>query len=136
MDWFTAVPKAPPPARSTRPSGSSSADEWYRRGRWAAAVSFQVFVSGFQISVARTPEDCVTPSEEVPPPEAITVPSGSEVSVWYERGKCIGAASCHAGLGTVMSMVAARLLTTRFGNSGSPHVPDLRILPGRYITAL
>ena len=76
------------------------------------------------------------PSEEVPPPEARTVPSGSEVSVWYERGKCMGVASCQAGLAAVMSIVAARLLTTRFGNSGSPQVPDLRILPGRYITAL
>ena len=35
-----------------------------------------------------------------------------------------------------MSIVAARLVTSRLGKSGSAQVPDLRILPGRYITAL
>ena len=34
-----------------------------------------------------------------------------------------------------MSMTAARFVTVRFGNSGSAHVPDLKIFPGRYITA-
>ena len=36
----------------------------------------------------------------------------------------------------VMSIAAARLVTERPGNSGSDQVPDFRILPGRYITAL
>ena len=35
-----------------------------------------------------------------------------------------------------MSITAARFVTARFGNSGSAQVPDLSILPGRYITAL
>ena len=42
----------------------------------------------------------------------------------------------HAGLAAVMSIAAAPLVASRSGNSGSDHVPDLRILPGRYITAL
>ncbi len=36
----------------------------------------------------------------------------------------------------VMSIAAARFVTARPGNSGSDQVPDLRILPGRYMTAL
>ena len=35
-----------------------------------------------------------------------------------------------------MSIAAARFVTGRPGNSGSDQVPDLRILPGRYMTAL
>ncbi len=35
-----------------------------------------------------------------------------------------------------MSIAVARFVTSRSGNSGSDQVPDLRILPGRYMTAL
>ena len=35
-----------------------------------------------------------------------------------------------------MSIAAARFVAGRPGNSGSDQVPDLRILPGRYMTAL
>src|SRR3954454_845824 len=48
----------------------------------------------------------------------------------------MGAASGHCGLEAVMSMVAVLLLVSRSGNAGSDHVPALRILPGRYMTAL
>src|SRR3954454_6920488 len=48
----------------------------------------------------------------------------------------MGATSRQAGEAAVMSIAAARLVVGRSGNSGSDHVPDLRILPGRYITAL
>jgi len=77
-----------------------------------------------------------TPSVVVWPPVASTLPSGSTVSVSYERRYFIGAADCHVGLATFMSIVAVALPAWRPVNSGSDQVPALRILPGRYCTAL
>ena len=77
-----------------------------------------------------------TPSVVVCPPVASTLPSGSTVSVWYERRYFMRETSRQAGLAAVMSIAAARSVASRSGNSGSDHVPDLRILPGRYMTAL
>jgi hypothetical protein len=68
---------------------------------------------------------------------ASTSPVGSTVSVWNVRCHFIGATSFQAGTVWLRSSSAARLvIATELGKSGSPHVPDLRILPGRYMTAL
>ena len=93
-------------------------------------------VSGSHISVGNRPVVSSTPSVVRWPPVLSTLPSGRTVSVWNDRRYFIGAASCQAGDDAVMSIFAARLVVVRPGNSGSDQVPDLRILPGRYMTAL
>ena len=72
----------PPPAISTRPSGSSNAVEWYSRPTVSDATVFQVSVVGFQISAGSTALVRSTPSDVVIPPLASTVPSGSSVMFW------------------------------------------------------
>ena len=101
-------PTAPPPAISTRPSGSSSAVEWYWRPFWSESTSVHVSVSGFQISAGRTDFDRSTPSERELPPLASTVPSGSSVMLWYARPCAIGEVSRQAGVGAFMSSTAVR----------------------------
>jgi hypothetical protein len=91
---------------STRPSGSSNAVEWYSRPFVSDATVVHVSVSGFQISAGRTAFVRSVPSESVMPPLARTVPSGSRVIFWYERGKFIAAVERHDGDGALMSITA------------------------------
>src|SRR3954466_6846383 len=102
------------------------------------AIGFQVSVAGFQISGSRTPLLFTElPPARVWPASASTSPSGSTVSVSNVRDHFIGLTSRQAGTVWSRSSTAARLVTgTLAGKSGSVHVPALRILPGRYITAL
>src|SRR2546421_11588881 len=96
----------PPPAISTRPSGSSSAVEWYSRPIASDATVRQVSVAGFQISAGSTALLRSTPSEGVMPPLADTVPSGSIVRFSYERGDAIGAVDRPVGGGWVLFTAA------------------------------
>src|SRR5688500_5340004 len=64
----------PPPAISTRPSGSSSAVDWYPRGSRAGAAGRHVSVAGSQISDGRGPAGDACPSW-LEPPTASTDPS-------------------------------------------------------------
>ena len=134
-----APPTAPPPAISTRPSGRSSAVEWYWRPFWSESTVVHVSVSGFQISAGSTDLERSSPSERELPPLASTVPSGSSVMLWYARPCDIGAVSRQAGVGALMSITAVRPFVSYASGppkSGSAHVPDFMILFGRYITEL
>jgi hypothetical protein len=79
------------------------------------------------------------------PPVASTRPSGSTVSVWKCRGRCIapgvsalrvnpGGAFVYALLEKVLrSMISVTLFAT--APESPPIPPDFITLPGRYITA-
>src|SRR3954470_21290858 len=95
-----------PPAISTRPSGRSSAVEWYSRPTDIDAAVVHVSVSGFQISAGSTAFERSVPSDVVMPPLASTVPSGSSLRLWYVRARFIGAVQRQLGLGWPMSITA------------------------------
>src|SRR6185503_1122825 len=95
--------KRPPPRTRTRASGSSSAVEWYRRGRDMLASVRQLSVTGDQSSAASTALFTPTASVFGPPPVESTVPSGNSVSVWKVREKTMGGVSRHRGVGWFMS---------------------------------
>ena len=54
---YTHVPQRPPPAKSTRASGSTSAVEWYMRDVGAGASWVHFSVAGSHCSVAYTGDD-------------------------------------------------------------------------------
>ena len=118
------MPAASPPAVTTRPSGSTSAVEWYMRASAIEATLDHVFVSGFQISPSRIAWDAS--SERRVPPTAMTEPSRRIGVFMRRRGLAIGAVSVQAGLEAVLSKICVRAI------DGSPP-PARRILPGAYI---
>src|SRR5688500_15340656 len=64
----------PPPAISTRPSGSSSAVDWYPRGSRVGAAARHVSLAGSQISEGSGPAGVAWPGCGEPP-TARTEPS-------------------------------------------------------------
>jgi hypothetical protein len=122
-------PQMPPPAVSTRPSGRSSAVEWYWRGWRAAAIVFHCPVAGSQRSaayLAKPSRRSTSSSQPLWPPVARTEPSASTVRLCWRRSSAIGLVDATRGVSPLMSTVTADLVAGR-----AP--PEIRIFPMSYI---
>jgi hypothetical protein len=103
-----------------RPSGSSTAVEWYIRGTCCAASVVHVSVFGSKISAGRLPVVEVA-LITVEPPTASTLPSGSITRLCCQRGNAIDGTVCCVGVAPVASMTAA-VLPEGPSNAGPPPV--------------
>ena len=123
------MPQIPPPPESTRPSGSSSAVEWYWRVTCMLASVFHWPVAGFQSSAGYTPAPRSTSSapEELPPVPS-TLPSASTVRLFWRRPYSISPVGVTVGVAPLRSMTSAVFV------DGPP--PATRILPMSYIAWL
>jgi hypothetical protein len=95
---------SPSPAESTRPSGNSTAIEWYARCADWAAMRVQVSVTGSKSSA------CFGMVPPPLPPTASTVPSGRSKVFWSCRARFILAVGRHCGVAAEKSMMSAVLV--------------------------
>ena len=97
-----------PPKVATRPSGSSTAEEWYTRATLGAATFVHVLVVGWKIRALSTgvPENT---TDFCAPPVWSTVESGSTTALTYILLLSIDGPGVNVGFGALRSAIAVEL---------------------------